>query len=160
MDEKNYITPAGFERLKKELQELKYKERPEVTKIVAWAAENGDRSENGDYIYGKKRLRQIDSRIHFLSKRIDAAEVIDPSTIQSESIRFGATVTYENEDGEQKIVTIVGVDEVDPGRGRISWRSPIARALMGHVEGDYVTFNSPRGEQSLEIIKVAYIAVE
>ena len=157
--EKNYITPQGLKKLQNEYKELKYKERPEVTKVVAWAAENGDRSENGDYIYGKKRLREIDKRIRYLSKRIDAAEVIDPTTVDSDNVLFGATVTIKDEDGVEKKYSIVGIDEADASIGWISWISPLAKALFKSKAGDYVTFRSPRGEQEIEIVRIEYMTL-
>ncbi len=153
---KNYITPAGAERLRQELRKLRYEERPEVTKVVSWAAGNGDRSENGDYLYGKKRLREIDKRMRFLAKRLEAAEVVDPLAINVEYVQFGATVTLRFEDDSVKVYSIVGVDEVDVGRGRISWMSPLARALLKSKEGDCVTFHSPKGEQEVEVVSVEY----
>jgi transcription elongation factor GreB len=154
---KNYITPSGLRRLQQELRDLKYKERPEVTETVAWAASNGDRSENGDYIYGKKRLREIDKKIRFLSKQIESAEVIDPGEVESDRIQFGATVTIRAEDDHEKTYTIVGIDESDASAGRISWKSPLARALMNGKAGSWVTFRSPKGEQEIEIVKVEYL---
>jgi transcription elongation factor GreB len=153
---KNYITPAGAERLRAELKKLRYEERPEVTKVVSWAAGNGDRSENGDYLYGKKRLREIDKRMRFLAKRLEAAEVVDPLAIQVEYVQFGATVTLRFEDDTEKTYSIVGVDEVDVNQGRISWMSPLARALLKAKAGDYVTFHSPKGEQEVEVLAVVY----
>jgi transcription elongation factor GreB len=153
---KNYITPAGAERLRAELKKLRYEERPEVTKTVAWAAGNGDRSENGDYLYGKKRLREIDRRMRFLAKRLEAAEVVDPLVINVEYVQFGATVSLRFEDDSEKTYSIVGVDEVDVNRGRISWMSPLARALLKANAGDYVTFYSPKGEQEVEVLAVVY----
>jgi transcription elongation factor GreB len=153
---KNYITPAGAERLRAELKKLRYEERPEVTKVVSWAAGNGDRSENGDYLYGKKRLREIDKRMRFLAKRLEAAEVVDPLAIQVEYVQFGATVTLRLEDDSEKTYSIVGVDEVDVNRGRISWMSPLAKALLKAKAGDYVTFHSPKGEQEVEVLCVVY----
>lgn len=153
---KNYITPAGAERLRAELKKLRYEERPEVTKVVSWAAGNGDRSENGDYLYGKKRLREIDKRMRFLAKRLEAAEVVDPLAIQVEYVQFGATVSLRFEDDSEKTYSIVGVDEVDVNQGRISWMSPLARALLKAKAGDYVTFHSPKGEQEVEVLAVVY----
>lgn len=153
---KNYITPAGAERMRAELKKLRYEERPEVTKVVSWAAGNGDRSENGDYLYGKKRLREIDKRMRFLAKRLEAAEVVDPLAIQVEYVQFGATVTLRFEDDTEKTYSIVGVDEVDVNKGRISWMSPLARALLKAKAGDYVTFHSPKGEQEVEVLAVVY----
>lgn len=156
--DKNYITPAGFQKLQDEYRELKFKQRPELTKVVAWAASNGDRSENGDYIYGKKKLREIDSRLHYLSKRIDAAEVVDPASIRSEVVLFGATVTIEDQSGAEKTYQIVGVDEAQAEKGLISWKSPLARALHKRAVGDLIVFKSPKGEQEIEILEIAYRA--
>ena len=158
---KNYITPQGYRRIKDELLQLIDVERPEVVKVVHWAASNGDRSENGDYIYGKRRLREIDRRIRFLTKRMDLAEVVDPSVHHgSEQIFFGATVTYQNQSGEEHTVTIVGIDELDPLHGKISWVSPVARALTKAREGDSVTLKTPMGVEELEILEVSYPAPE
>ena len=154
MSEKNYITPSGLRALTQEFNHLKLTERPEVTRVVSWAAGNGDRSENGDYIYGKKRLREIDSRLRFLAKRIESAEVIDHSSLGGTQVRFGATVTYS--DPEEKVVYIVGEDEIEPGLGKISWKSPLARALMNKEEGDIVEFMTPKGACEVEILKVTY----
>lgn len=156
---KNYMTPAGHKRIKDELFQLIDVDRPEVVKIVSWAASNGDRSENGDYIYGKRRLREIDRRIRFLTKRLDIAEVVDPSVHHgSDQIFFGATVTYENQQGEQHTVTIVGIDELDPLNGKISWISPVARALTKAREGDSVPLKTPSGMDELTILEVHYPA--
>jgi len=158
---KNYITPVGYTRLKTELTKLLDIERPELVKTIQWAASNGDRSENGDYIYGKKRLREIDRRIHFLNKRLDSAEVVDPARRgDSAQIFFGATVTYAYVRGgrDERIVTIVGVDEVDTKRGQVSWLSPIARALLKKRSGDIVILATPAGEAEIEIIGVRYRA--
>lgn len=155
---KNYITPVGFEKLRAELQDLLKVKRPEVVKVVSWAAGNGDRSENADYIYGKRRLREIDRRIRFLTKRLDAAEVVDPSKQKSNKVLFGATVTFENESGKKTTYKIVGIDESDPAKGHVSWISPIAKALFNAREGDVVPFRSPKGEEELQIIKVVYVA--
>ncbi|MBI1891736.1 MAG: transcription elongation factor GreB [Burkholderiales bacterium] len=156
---KNYITPIGYQRIKDELLHLIDVERPEVVRVVHWAASNGDRSENGDYIYGKRRLREIDRRIRFLTKRLDLAEVVDPSVHHgSDQIFFGATVTYENQAGRQQIVTIVGIDEIDPLQGKISWVSPVARALTKAREGESVTLMTPAGVEELEILEVSYPA--
>src|SRR3982751_2085393 len=149
---KNYITPAGHARLKRELQSLLDRERPQLVKVIAWAVSNGDRSENADYIYGKRRLRQIDSRIRFLTKRLEIAEVIDPVRPGVDQVYFGATVTYRDGAGVERTVAIVGQDEVDPARGRISWISPVARALAKSREGDVVTLKKPVGIDELEII--------
>jgi transcription elongation factor GreB len=156
---KNYITPAGHRRLRDELIELLNVERPDVVRTVSWAASNGDRSENGDYIYGKKRLREIDRRIRFLTRRLDAAEVIDPTTRPpTDQVFFGATVRYADNAGREHEITIVGIDEVDPSRGRVSWISPIARALTKAREGDAVALRTPAGIQTLEILEVSYRA--
>ena len=156
---KNYITPAGYQRIKDELLHLIDVERPEVVKVVHWAASNGDRSENGDYIYGKRRLRQIDGRIRFLTKRMDAAAVVDPTLHHgNDQIFFGATVTYCNAAGEEHTVTIVGIDELDPLKGKISWVSPVARALTKAREGDVVTLQTPLGPEELEVLSVSYPA--
>jgi transcription elongation factor GreB len=157
---RNYMTPGGFARLKAELASLVDKERPETVAIVAWAASNGDRSENGDYIYGKKRLREIDRRIRFLIRRLDNAEVVDPQARResenADQIFFGATVTVSNARGEERTVSIVGVDEIDTARGYISWVSPMARALIKAREGDNVTLRTPGGVEELEILDVRY----
>lgn len=156
---KNYMTPAGYQRIKDELLQLIDVERPEVVKVVHWAASNGDRSENGDYIYGKRRLREIDRRIRFLTKRLDLAEVVDPSVHHgSDQIFFGATVTYANQDGEENTITIVGIDEFDPLKGKVSWISPIARTITKAREGDVVTLHTPTGVEELEILEVSYPA--
>ncbi len=156
---KNYITPAGYQRIKDELLQLIDVERPEVVRVVHWAASNGDRSENGDYIYGKRRLRQIDGRIRFLTKRMDLAEVVNPSVhYGSDQVFFGATVKYENQAGEEVTVTILGIDESDPIRGKISWVAPVARALTKAREGDVVTLQTPAGLEELEILEVNYPA--
>ena len=158
---KNYMTPLGYARLKSELTKLLDVERPDLVKTIAWAASNGDRSENGDYIYGKKRLREIDRRIHYLNKRIDSADVVDPTRRgDTDQIFFGATVTYAYVRGgrDERTVTIVGVDEVDVKRGQVSWLSPIARALLKKRSGDVVTLATPSGEAEIEIIGVRYRA--
>src|ERR1700722_4345126 len=160
---KNYITPAGWQRLNDEHRFLLSRERPAVVKVVAWAASNGDRSENADYIYGKRRLRQIDSRILFLTKRINAAAVVDPAAPRPKSaamrIFFGATVTYEDALGLEHVVSIVGIDEVDLDRGYISWRSPLANALMKASPGDRVDLRAPAKTEHLEIIEVEYAPI-
>lgn len=157
---KNYITPAGYRRLQEELKELAVTTRPEVARVVSWAAENGDRSENGDYIYGKKRLREIDRRMRFLTKRLRAAEVVESTGRDVPGVFFGATVTVEDEDGAHETYAIVGVDEIDLERGRISWISPMARALMKHREGDVVTLRAPGGLRELEILRVEYSPID
>jgi transcription elongation factor GreB len=160
---KNYITPGGHQRLKDEMLYLLNKERPAVTAAVSWAAKNGDRSENADYQYGKKRLREIDKRIRFLTKRLDNAEVVDPLSPRDDEIAdrvfFGATVTYANQEGQEKTVTVVGIDELDLPRGYITWISPLARALMKAREGDTVTLHAPGGREELEIVEVRYAAI-
>jgi transcription elongation factor GreB len=157
---KNYITPSGLERLKDEHRFLLTRERPAVTQVVAWAASNGDRSENADYQYGKRRLRQIDRRIRFLTKQIDAAEVVDPETPRSgraaTQVYFGATVRYADASGSGRVVSVVGLDEVDLERNHISWRSPLGRALMKSGVGDRVVLRAPGGAQELEILEVRY----
>jgi transcription elongation factor GreB len=160
---KNYITPAGLQRLKDEHRFLMTRERPAVTQVVSWAAGNGDRSENADYLYGKRRLRQIDSRIRFLTKRIDAAEVIDPAAPRpaaaASRVFFGATVTYKDADGREHVVSIVGIDEVDVNRHYISWMSPLARALMKSSAGDRVVLHAPTKTEHLEILDVDYAPI-
>ena len=161
---KNYITPDGYKCLKDEFDYLLKKDRPAVTAAVSWAAKNGDRSENADYQYGKKRLREIDRRLRFLTKRLDAAEVVDPETSRdeemAEQIFFGATVTYAHANGDENTITIVGVDEIDLKRNHISWISPLARALMKARPGDTVTLRAPGGVEELDVIAVAYRRVE
>jgi transcription elongation factor GreB len=152
---KNYITPAGYARLEAELRKLVEVERPEVVKTVAWAASLGDRSENADYLYGKRRLREIDRRVRFLIKRLEGAEIVNSSGRDTDQVFFGATVKLKSASGE-KSITIVGVDEVDPSHGRVSWVSPIARALIKAREGDTVTLQSPAGDEKLEILEVTY----
>ncbi len=157
---KNHITPTGLQRLRDELKFLLARERPAVTQVVAWAAGNGDRSENADYQYGKRRLRQIDRRIRFLTKRIDAAEVVDPEAPRkgraATHVFFGATVRYANTAGTERVVSIVGADEVDLDRSHISWISPLARALMKSGPGDEVVLHAPGGTEQLEILEVRY----
>jgi transcription elongation factor GreB len=153
---KNYITPAGYRRLRDELSHLWKVERPSVVATVAWAAGNGDRSENGDYIYGKRRLREIDRRIRYLSKSLDRATVVDNSGKTHGRVYFGATVTIITESGDEREVTIVGVDELDAGDARVSWRSPLARALLKATVGDTVTVRAPRGHERVEVVAVRY----
>ncbi|URI09168.1 transcription elongation factor GreB [Aquincola tertiaricarbonis] len=156
---RNYMTPAGYQRLRAELLALIDGERPKIVEIVSWAAKNGDRSENGDYLYGKKRLREIDRRIRFLTKRLDVAEVADPSAHHgSDQVFFGATVTYANGKGEERTITIKGIDEVDNLAGEVSWISPIARALLKAREGDEVTLMTPGGLETVEVLEVRYPA--
>jgi transcription elongation factor GreB len=154
---KNYITPEGFAALREEFRTLLHVERPKIVEVVAWAAGNGDRSENGDYIYGKKRLREIDRRVRFLSKRLEIAEVVDPAQRKIfDQIFFGATVTYAHEDGAEHTVTIVGVDEADFDRGQVSWISPIARALLKARVGDVVDIQTPKGREPIEVVAISY----
>ncbi|MET0334385.1 MAG: transcription elongation factor GreB [Rhizobacter sp.] len=154
---RNYLTPEGYQRLREELINLLDVERPKVVEVVSWAAKNGDRSENGDYLYGKKRLREIDRRIRFLTKRLDIAEVADPSAHHgNDQIFFGATVTYANERGEERTITIKGIDEVDNLQGEVSWIAPIARALLKAKVGDEVSLVTPGGVERLEVVEVTY----
>src|SRR5690554_2766286 len=154
---KNYITVDGYKRLRAELAHLMTEERPSVVQVVSWAASNGDRSENGDYLYGKKRLREIDRRMRFLTKRLELAEVVDPATQPNrDQVFFGATVVYSDQAGEEFRVTIVGVDEAEPLEGRISWISPVARALLKAREGDTVTLKTPAGKNELDVLEVIY----
>ena len=158
---KNYITPQGYQRIKDELLDLIDNERPKIVEIVHWAASNGDRSENGDYLYGKKRLREIDRRIRFLGKRLDLAEVVDPARQDNTGqVFFGATVTVSDAEGEETTYQIVGVDETDFARNRISWVSPLARALLKAREGDLVRFQSPAGWREIEVVEIDYRAIE
>jgi transcription elongation factor GreB len=152
---KNYISPAGFARLKAELKQLVEAERPEVVKTVAWAASLGDRSENADYIYGKRRLREIDRRVRFLIKRLEGAEVVQSAGRETDQVFFGATVRYRSKNDEKEL-TILGADEVDPGQGKVSWLSPVAKALLKARAGDTVTLRTPAGEERLEILEVTY----
>ncbi len=154
--EKNYITPIGFQKLKDELNQLLKVERPEITKTIAWAASNGDRSENADYIYGKKRLREIDRRIRFLTLRIELAVVIDPLSIKASSVQFGASVVISNDEGGHRQIAIVGVDEINTERGRLSWRSPIGSSLIGKEVGDTIEVRTPKGNDNYEIIEITY----
>ena len=154
---KNYITPAGYARMQSELKQLLDVERPETVNVVHWAALNGDRSENGDYIYGKKRLREIDRRIRFLIKRLEIAEVVDANGQDRDRVFFGATVSVRDGAGRVRSVSIVGMDEVDPARGRVSWISPIARALLKARVGDSVSLRSPAGVEELEVEDVRYV---
>lgn len=154
--QKNYITPLGLQKLLDEQEHLLKIERPEVTKVVTWAASLGDRSENADYQYGKKRLREIDKRLRFLAKRIDAAEAVDPEKIDTDKVQFGATVLLEDEEGTKKSFSIVGIDETDTKKSYISWRSPIGSALIGKEEGDEVIVRTPVGEVEYSILKIEY----
>ena len=153
---KNYMPPGGHAALKNELKKLVEVERPETVRVVSWAASNGDRSENGDYIYGKRRLRELDGRIRYLMKRLENAEVVDPRDRDDDRVYFGATVTYGDAGGMQHTVSIVGVDEADPARSRVSWISPIARALLRSKEGDTVMLRTPAGTEELDILQVRY----
>lgn len=153
---KNYITPHGIGKLKEEYHALMHVERPKVVEVVAWAASNGDRSENADYQYGKKRLREIDKRVHWLTKRIEDAEVVDPAQMKSEKILFGATVTISDEEGKESSYQIVGEDEIDIKAGKISWKSPVARALLGKRTGDEVRIEKPAGEEFVLIERIEY----
>ena len=154
---KNYVTPAGYARLREELMTLLDVERPKVVEVVSWAAKNGDRSENGDYLYGKKRLREIDRRIRFLTKRLDVAEVVDPSVHHGrDQVFFGATVTYVNQRGEERTVTIKGIDESDSSQGEVSWIAPISRALLKAKVGDEVSLVTPVGLEKIEVVDVVY----
>ena len=156
---KNYISPAGYARLRAELMSLIDHERPKVVEVVHWAASNGDRSENGDYLYGKKRLREIDRRIRFLTKRLEIAEVTDPSLHHgSDQVFFGATVTYADEAGVERTITILGIDEADSARGQVSWVSPVARTLLKSRVGDVLRLVTPAGVDEIEVLKVAYPA--
>ena len=157
---KNYITTRGLERLKAELHELLTVERPKIVETVAWAASNGDRSENADYQYGKKRLREIDRRVRFLQKRMDIAEVVDPAAQSGTKVLFGATVTVLGEDENERVYRIVGIDETDANKGKVSWISPIGQALLQANEGDAVVLKTPKGEEELEITRVEYKAIE
>jgi transcription elongation factor GreB len=160
MEKNNYISPKGHQKLVDELEQLLKVERPEVTRLVQWAASNGDRSENADYLYGKKRLREIDRRMRFLGQRLDAAVIVDPTQITSDKIQFGATTSVMDENGQEKKFTIVGVDEVDTSRGRISWQSPIGRSLLGKKIGDEVLIKIPAGEVAYEVISICYSAID
>lgn len=152
----NYITPQGFEKLRKEYTDLLNGERPQLVATVAWAASNGDRSENADYIYGKRRLREIDKRLHFLQKKMESAEVIDPTKLLSKTIIFGATVTIENEDGNQVTYQIVGEDEIDIKQGKISWKSPVAKALLGKKKDDEIVIKKPSSEETVVILDIQF----
>ncbi len=153
----NYITPAGLQRLRDELKELRGVERPKIVEVVSWAAGNGDRSENGDYIYGKKRLREIDRRIRFLLKRIESAKVVEPHRqTNRDQVFFGATVTYVDSAEQEHRVRIVGIDEARQENGEISWISPVARALLRGREGDLVKVQTPNGSDELEILEIAW----
>jgi len=157
---KNYMTPGGWNRMRAELHELVTKERPHLTQVINWAASNGDRSENGDYIYGKKRLREVDRRIRFLTKRLENAEVVDPELREAtDQVFFSATVTVLRGDGKEQTVSIVGVDEIDLDKNHISWISPLARCLIKAREGDTVVLHGPAGEEEIEVLEVMYVAL-
>lgn len=159
-NQKNYITSRGFDRLKAELHELLYVERPKLVEVVAWAASNGDRSENADYTYGKKRLREIDRRLRFLQKRMDIAEIVIPENQKGDRVLFGATVTVRDENESLKIYKVVGIDETDAKTGKISWISPIGKSLLQAKVGDAVLLRTPKGEEELEILKIEYKKIE
>ena len=153
----NYITPDGFRKLQEEFNKLFHDERPKLVETVAWAAGNGDRSENGDYIYGKRRLREIDKRLLFLRDRIEAAKIVNPKEVQSDKVVFGATVKIEDEEGQIKTYQIVGEDELEPGKNKVSWKSPMAKALLGKKVGDEVEIQRPSGALIAEILEINYI---
>ena len=158
---KNYITPTGWQALKDELYQLVHKERPEIVQVVNWAASNGDRSENGDYLYGKRRMREIDRRIRFLTKRLEAAVVVDPETREpTDQVFFSATVALLRGDGSEQTVKIVGVDEIGTAANKISWVSPLARCLIKAREGDEVVLHGPEGRETIEILSVQYLKIE
>lgn len=157
-EQKNYITPRGLKGLRDEYSQLLHQERPKIVETVAWAASNGDRSENADYIYGKRRLREIDRRLRWLTGRLEAAFVVDPGSLHGDKVVFGATVTVSDEDGELRTYQIVGEDETDVKTGRISWKSPVAKALLGKKEGDDVVIQKPGGAESFVLEKVQFIA--
>lgn len=154
--QKNYITPEGAEKLRAEYARLFHDERPKLVEVIAWAASNGDRSENADYTYGKRRLREIDRRLRFLSDRLEKALVVDPRTLSGKAVIFGATVTISDEDGNLHIYQIVGEDETEASKGKISWKSPVARALLGKKEGDETVIRKPAGEETVQIEKVEF----
>ena len=153
---KNYITAAGAAKLKEELKKLLYEERPELVRVVQWAASNGDRSENGDYLYGKRRLREIDRRIRFLTHQLEAAEVVDPARQDQSKVLFGASVVVVDEEGQERRFRIVGQDEIDAKQGWISWRSPMARALLSKKVGDWVQVETPQGKTEYEVLEISY----
>jgi transcription elongation factor GreB len=157
-EHKNYVTPNGLLLLQNEYRELRYHERPKIVEVVSWAAKNGDRSENGDYIYGKRRLREIDRRLRYLTKQLETAIVVDPKQQQSlTQVFFGATVTYQKSDGLSITVKLVGIDEADLANDKISWNSPIAKALMKSSVGDIITFKTPNGSEKIEVLAIKYI---
>jgi transcription elongation factor GreB len=155
-NQKNYITPEGAEKLRAEYALLFHDERPKLVEVIAWAASNGDRSENADYTYGKRRLREIDRRLRFLSDRLEKAFVVDPKTLSGKTVVFGATVTVQDEDEKSHTYQVVGEDETDVSKGKISWKSPVARALLGKKEGDEAVIHKPAGEESVTIEKVEF----
>ena len=157
---KNYMTPGGCERMRREHRQLVEVARPEVVRVVSWAASNGDRSENADYLYGKRKLREIDRRIRFLERRLADAEVVDPAGQTGDAVRFGATVTVRDEQGVEKNFSLVGVDEIDLKRGYLSWHSPMGRALLGAKAGEAVTVRTPKGEEEIEVVAVRYVALD
>lgn len=156
---KNYMTPSGAQKLKDELSQLLGKERPKLVETIAWAASNGDRSENADYIYGKRRLREIDRRVRFLHKRLEIAEIVDPVMQKADRVLFGASVTTEDEAGAERIYKIVGIDETDAKKFCVSWNSPIGKALLQTKVGDVVTVRTPKGEDEIEVMKIEYIPI-
>lgn len=156
---KNYMTPLGASKLRQELKNLLDVERPQLVKTVSWAASNGDRSENGDYLYGKKKLREIDKRIRFITKRLESLVEVDPAKQKSDRVLFGASVKIEDEDGKVRNYRIVGIDEADVAAGKVSWISPIARALLQNKVGDIVSLKTPKGEEDLEILEIKYVAI-
>jgi len=160
MNEKNYITRRGFEKLQEEYRKLRHEERPQIVDTVAWAASNGDRSENADYIYGKRKMREIDRRLRYLSKQLNNSEIVDPEKIKSDKILFGATVTVADEEDVSKTYTIVGSDESNIELNRISWKSPVAKALLNKKIGDQVTVKLPAGEKELEISALQYLPLD
>jgi transcription elongation factor GreB len=157
MEKKNYITPSGFAHLREELRQLTNIERPKLVETIAWAASNGDRSENADYIYGKRRLREIDKRLRFLRGRLESAFVVDPKALVSKKVIFGATVTILDEEDQKKMYQIVGEDEIDVASGKISWKSPLATALLGKSVGDEVVLKKPKGEEIVEILEIEFV---
>lgn len=157
--EKNYITPKGLKKLLDELHSLLHNERPQVTETIAWAASNGDRSENADYIYGKKRLREIDRRVRFLTSRIDASVEVDPTKQKSDKVQFGATIIIESGEGENKKISIVGIDEINTDKGHISWKSPLGSTLIGKEEGDTIEVKTPRGVVTYDVLEIIYCEI-
>ena len=157
-DRPRFITPEGFARIRAEYEQLFGTERPNLVETISWAAGNGDRSENGDYLYGKKRLREIDRRVRYLTKRLESAEVVDPAKQQQlRQVFFGATVTYARDDGSEHTVTLVGLDEADAAQGKISWQAPLAKALIKAKVGDTVTLRTPAGQEQIEVLAIRYV---